>query len=154
MKTHLIRNREELTDWFTKLHIVKKDFYPITLQVFKGDKKHRNLSQNDLSHVWYREIAQQAEDRTPHEVKRECKLNYGVPILMADEHFREIYNKVVADHDYVTRLRMMDYLPVTSAMSVPQMTEYLETIHYTYTEAGYHIDVPQVTMIGEQDDKV
>lgn len=140
MKSYLIRNRDELAEWFSRIHIMKPDIYPLTLEVYKGEKRHRSLPQNNISHVWYREIAQQAGDRTPEEVRRECKLSCGVPILRTEsDEFRAMYDKVVKGHDYETKLLMMDYLPVTSLMSSEQMTEYLETVYYKYSQAGYFI---------------
>lgn len=141
MKTYLIKNEAELVDWFTKLHTMGDGFYPITLQVYKGDKKHRSLAANALSQVWYREIAKQSEDRTVQEVRRECKLNIGVPILRgSSEKFRAMYDNVVSGHDYETQLEMMDYLPVTSTMTVTQMSEYMESLYFTYSQAGFYLE--------------
>ena len=141
MKSHQINNRHELADWFTNMHLLKGDIYPITIEVYKGERKHRSLEANALSHVWYREIAKQAGDRTPEEVKRECKLTCGVPILRTEsEDFRKMYDKVVKGHDYETKLEVMDYLPLTSLMNKEQMSEYMDTIHYKYTNAGYQLD--------------
>ena len=138
MKTYLIKDRNMLAEWFSNIHIMKNDFYPITIQVFKGETKHRSLAANALSQVWYREIAKQAGDRTIEEVRRECKLTCGVPILRAEsETFRKMYDQVVRGHDYPTKLEVMDYLPVTSIMNKAQMAEYMESVHYKYTNAGY-----------------
>ena len=140
MKRYIIKSRQELTDWFSKISIMKGSIYPITLQVYKGEKKDRGLGANALVHIWYRDIAKQAEDRTPEEVERECKLTCGVPILRAEsEEFRAMYDQVVKSHDYPTKLVMMDYLPVTSTMDVAQMAEYMDTMHYKYTDAGYYL---------------
>jgi hypothetical protein len=144
MKTYLIKDESQLTDWFTKLHNMGDGFYPVTLQVYKGDTKHRSLEANALSQVWYRDIAQQAEDRTIQEVRRECKLNLGVPILRgSSEKFRELYDQVVAGHDYETQLEIMDMLPVTSTMTAAQMAEYMDSLHYTYTQAGFYLEVKE-----------
>ena len=140
MKTYLINNRHELSDWFSRIHILKSDFYPMTIQVFKGDKKHRSLEANALSQVWYREISTQAGDRTTQEVRRECKLNHGVPILRTDsKEFGQMIEQMLGNHDYETQLKMMDYISVTSLMTVPQMSEYLDAVFFTYTSAGFFI---------------
>jgi hypothetical protein len=142
MKTYLIKNEADLEDYFTKLQ--KKDSYPITIQAFKGESKHRSLEQSALVNIWYRDIAKQAEDRTTQEVTRECKLNLGVPILRGEsEKFREVYDRVVGDHDYETTLEMMDYLPVTSSMTVVQMTDYIDTLYHTYTDAGFYLETKE-----------
>ena len=119
------------------------DFYPITLQVYKGAKKHRSLLQNDLSHVWYRDIAKQSQHMTLDEVKRECKLTCGVPILRAENaEFNAMWTNVVKGHGYETRIEMMDYLPITSIMTTGQMADYLESVYHKYTQAGYHLEWP------------
>jgi hypothetical protein len=142
MKTYLIKDRIGLADWFAKINLMGDKFYPITIQVYKGDKKHRSLEANALSQVWYREIAQQSEGYTTNEVRRECKLLCGVPILRAeDQEFRDLYDQVVGGHDYETQLKMMDILPVTSSMTSEQMSEYLEDVRYTYTQEGFVLTV-------------
>lgn len=143
MKTYLIKDRIGLADWFAKINLMGDDFYPITLQVFKGDKKHRSLMQNDLSHVWYREIAKQSQHMTLDEVKRECKLTCGVPILRAENaEFNTMWCNVVKGHDYEARILMMEFLPVTSLMSAQQMSDYLIAMYYKYTGAGYYLEWP------------
>lgn len=142
MKTYLIEDREDLTDWFAKVHLMGEEFYPITIQVFKGAWKHRSLEASALSHVWYREISKQGKQQTAEEVKRECKLTCGVPILRAESPtFCAMYDKVVKGHDYPTKLEMMDFLPVTSLMNKEQMSDYLEAVQYKYTEQGFHLTV-------------
>ena len=50
-----------------------------------------------------------------------------------------MYDRVVKTHDYPTKLLMMDYLPVTSTMDVPQMAEYMDIVNYKYSDAGYFL---------------
>jgi hypothetical protein len=143
MKTYLIGSREALAEWFSNITLMGEDFYPITLQVFKGDKKHRSLQQNDLSHVWYRSIAKQSQHMSMDEVKRECKLTCGVPILRAEsEYFKRMWSTFIKGHDYEARIEMMDLLPVTSLMTPSQMADYLEAVYYKYNQAGYHLEWP------------
>lgn len=143
MKTYLIETRDELSAWFADIILMGDDFYPITLQVFKGDRKHRSLAQNDLSHMWYREIADQCGDQTPLEIKRYCKLNIGVPILMENEKFARKYSAIMNDVPYEYQLEAMDLLDVTSAMSTKQMTEYLEQMEYHFIPLGFQLTNPE-----------
>ncbi len=147
MKTYLIKNSEQLTDWFTHVHTLSDEIYPFTLQVFKGDRKHRSLEQNDLSHVWYREIANQGKQHTIDEVKRECKLTIGIPILRAiSDEFRatwDVFVKNNPDASYEERLKLMDMIDVTSIMTTKQMSEYLDNLYWKYTQAGYHLELPK-----------
>jgi hypothetical protein len=140
MKSFLIKNRHDLMEWFTKFHIMKPEkLYPFTLKMEKGDTM-RNLDQNALVNIWYRDIAKQAGDRSTQEVTRECKLTCGVPILRAEsEEFRAMYDKVMKNHDYETKLEIMDWLPVSSIMTQAQMTEYMDTIYHKYTAVGFQL---------------
>lgn len=114
--------------------------FPVTIEIHSA-KSTRSLDQNALSHVWYRTISSQSGDCTIEEVKRECKLTCGVPILRADsEEFRRLYDKVIKTHDYPTKLEMMDLLPVTRIMSVDQMQEYLDQVYRKYSQAGFFLE--------------
>lgn len=143
MKTYLIESRDEFSAWFADVIKMGDNFYPITLQVFKGNKKHRSLKQNDLVHMWYREIADQTEDSTPLDIKRYCKLNFGVPILLEDDDFRVKYNAVMDDIPYETQLEAMDLIDITSAMTTKQMGEYLDQMEYEFIPAGFQLTNPE-----------
>jgi len=113
---------------------------PFVVQVV-GPKRSRD--QNDLSHALYAQIAAQLEDQTVQEVRAECKLRYGVPILRAgSEEFRAQYDKVIKPHDYETKLAIMEWLPVTSLMSKEQFSEYLDTVIREYSKQGVSILMP------------
>jgi len=113
---------------------------PFVVQVL-GPK--RSLDQNAISHALYTQIAGQLEDQTVQEVRAECKLRYGVPILRAgSEEFRAQYDKVIKPHDYETKLAIMEWLPVTSLMSKEQFSEYLDTVIREYTKQGVSILMP------------
>jgi hypothetical protein len=97
----------------------------------------RSLSQNDLINAMYGDIAAHTEGEGIVDIRRRCKLHYGVPILRAhDAEFREIYDRVIKQHTYDDKLAMMDYLPVTSRMSKSQATEYIDTVQREYAEKG------------------
>jgi len=104
----------------------------------------RSISANALSHAWYNEIAVQMAD-TPESVKCECKLRFGVPILRAeDPDFREMYDTAIKNHlSYEQKLVAMRYLPVTSNMSKPQLSRYLEHMQMSYAQQGVIVDFPK-----------
>lgn len=104
----------------------------------------RSLDQNALSHAWYNEIAIQTAN-TPENVKCECKLRFGVPILRAeDPDFREMYDAAIRQRlTYEQKLVAMRYLPVTSNMTKPQLSRYLEHIQMSYAEQGVIVDFPE-----------
>jgi len=104
----------------------------------------RSLDQNALSHAWYNEIAQQVAD-TPENVKCECKLRFGVPILRAeDEDFREMYDTAIKHSlTYEQKLKAMRYLPVTSNMTKAQLSRYLQHVQMSYAEQGVIVEFPR-----------
>lgn len=113
---------------------------PFVVQVV-GPK--RSLDQNAISHALYAQIAGQLEDQTVQEVRAECKLRYGVPILRAgSEEFRAQYDKVIKPHDYPTKLAIMEWLPVTSLMSKEQFSEYLDCVIREFSKQGVSILMP------------
>ena len=66
---------------------------PFVVQVV-GEK--RSLPQNDLIYELYTVIAQQKEDESIADIRRECKLRIGVPILRAsNDQFRNLYDKAI-----------------------------------------------------------
>ncbi len=113
---------------------------PFCVQVV-GPK--RSLDQNAISHAIYAQIAGQLEDQTVQEVRAECKLRYGVPILRAgSDEFRAQYDKVIKPHDYPTKLAIMEWLPVTSLMDKAQFSEYLECVIREFSKQGVSIIMP------------
>lgn len=107
--------------------------------------KRRTDDQSALSHVWYGQIAAELRELSAHEVKRECKLCYGVPILRAEEpDFREKYDGMIKDRfSYEEKLVMMDFIPVTSLMNTDQLSRYLEAMQTAYAKRGVILEFPQ-----------
>lgn len=97
--------------------------------------RQRSLDQNSQAAVWYDQISTELREYTPAQVKAECKLRIGVPILRRDdEEFRQMYDRVVKPHDYETKLKIMEWMPVTSLMSTKQLSEYLEEMQRQYAD--------------------
>ena len=117
---------------------------PFVAQITAGRK--RSLAQNRLGRQWCNEIAEQLGDRTAEEVRAECKLTHGVPILRAEnDHFCEKYDKTVKPLPYETKLAIMAEpldMPVTRLMTTKQKTAYLDAIHRHYTEQGCKLTSP------------
>ena len=101
----------------------------------------RSMPQNNLWGAWYSLIGKQV-GQTPEEVKRECKLLWGVPILTAeDESFRRVWNAKFANDTYEQQLYMMRYLPVTSLLSKSQGMIYTETLQREYAKQSIILEV-------------
>ena len=93
---------------------------------------------------WAGQAASQLGDRTADEIQKEWKLTIGVPILRAeDTDFCAFYDRAIRPlPTYELKLAAMDYVPVTSIMTVPQMTKLMETIIRKCAEQGISLTVP------------
>jgi len=97
--------------------------------------KARSLDQNSISHTWYEQISRELREETPLGAKNFCKLHYGVPILRAEnEEFRAQYDAVLKPLSYDKKLLAMNFLPVTSLMTKPQLSQYLEAMQMAYAD--------------------
>jgi len=93
----------------------------------------RTLPQNALKSVWYKDIADFRGDVTAKDVERECKLNYGVPILRRDVATNWVYEQSLDKLPHEKKLIIMDRFAVTSIMSVKEKKEYLTCMQNDYT---------------------
>lgn len=108
----------------------QRKFLTVTAKV--GRK--RSLNQNDISHAWYAQVANELREDTALGVKRFCKLHFGVPILRAeDEEFRAAYDGAIKGSlSYEQKLAAMDILPVTSRMTTIQLKQYTDAMQEHY----------------------
>jgi hypothetical protein len=103
----------------------------------------RSLDQNALHWKWAGEAAAQLGDRTADEVQRTWKLEIGVPILRSeDDDFRAFYNVALLHRTYEEKIAAMKYVPVTSIMTVPQMTKFMDAVLRQCQEQGIALTVP------------
>jgi hypothetical protein len=118
---------------------------PFTCSITDG--KHRTTPQNKLQRLWMVEIATQLGDRTPENVRGECKLMFGVPLLRREnDAFRLGYDKHVKPLPYETKLALMQEpisLPVTSIMTTRQLTDYLDEVHRHFSQQGLILTNPE-----------
>lgn len=96
--------------------------------------KDRSLDQNAISHAWYEQVANELREGSALDVKCECKLVCGVPILRAeDNEFREFYDKAIRKAlTYEEKLSAMKFFPITSIMTVSQLSQYLVAVQAHY----------------------
>jgi len=142
MPTKIIREPEHIEAVATLLRGVNK--LPITVTWSQGDP--RSGQQNRLSHRWYADIARHRGDVTVQEVRAECKLIFGVPILRAEnEAFRLSYDGILKSHRYEAKLKAIEVfdLPVTRIMTKDQMVEYMSAIQRHWISAGAYLTDPE-----------
>ena len=108
----------------------------------KPAKNTRRLAQNNLQFQWYLDAESQG-DMTAQEYRAYCKAWFGVPILIAeDEAFRAVYDSVIRPLDYEQKLELMAPpidLPITSRMTVKQMSKYLDAVHAHFIGKGIQL---------------
>ena len=124
---------------------LKGQSFPFTINVIKGRK--RSVGQNRLQRKWMNEVADQLGDRTPEEVRGECKLTMGVPILRAENDiFCESYDRVVKPLTYEAKLAIMMEpldMPITRLMTTGQKTRYLDHVYRYWAERGLVLTMPE-----------
>lgn len=107
------------------------------LRVTLRTGKDRSLDQNAVTHAWYSQVAEELREDDTLGVKRYCKLTIGVPILRAeDPEFREMYDATFKKLTYPQKLKAMDFLDVTSIMSVKQLGAYMVEMQEHYLTRG------------------
>lgn len=104
----------------------------------------RSLDQNAISHVWYEQIARELKDDSALGWKCYCKLHHGIPILRTeDAEFKAFYDGGVKHFSYERKLEAMKFIPVTSIMTVPQLSDYLIAVQNDFFERGVRLEFPQ-----------
>ena len=103
----------------------------LTIKIVAG--KHRSLSLNALSHIWYAKVAKDEGEYDEEEVKCLCKYNKGLGILRGDDEDFNEYCVMVIDHlPYENKVLAMRYIPVTSMMNNEQMMRYMIAVQANY----------------------
>lgn len=107
--------------------------------------KARTLPQNNITHVWYEQIARELPEDSTLGWRCYCKLHHGVPILRAEDgDFRDMYDTVIKGRAYEEKLHVMKYLPVTSLMNRKQLSAYAEVVQADFYNRGVLLEFPEV----------
>lgn len=117
---------------------------PITVTWTQGAP--RSTAQNRLAQRWFTDIATQLGDQTHEDVRAECKLHFGVPILRAEnEAFRLSYDRVIKALPYEEKLAAIKAfdLPVTRLMNVKQMTAFMDEMQRHWSAQGVRLTDPE-----------
>jgi hypothetical protein len=113
---------------------------PILVTITDKQEK-RSHAINRLAHMWYSDCAEQGREYTQGQVKCMAKLKWGVPIMRKHEKFNTRwmdltqYKEIEQDDEmvlitpafptYEDQVELMEYLPVTSLMTNPEMSEFM-----------------------------
>lgn len=142
MPTKIIRDPEHINALSVILARVK---LPLTVTWTQGAL--RSNAQNSLAQRWFTDVANQLGDRTHEDVRAECKLRLGVPILRAENGaFRVSYDKILKPLTYEEKLAAIAAfdLPVTRLMTVKQMTAFMDEMHREWTAQGVVLTDPEI----------
>jgi hypothetical protein len=116
---------------------------PFTVAIVDGKKK--TNPQNNTVHMWYAEAAKHLGENDL-DVRAECKLIHGVPILRRDNiEFRADYDEFFRPLPHETKLRHFRLFDpkITSLMKSKQMTQYMEAMQRHYAEMGIYLTDPE-----------
>ena len=144
MPTKILRAPEHVALLAERLAARK---FPMTVTYTQGAS--RSDAQNNLSHIWYADIARQLGDQTTAEVRAECKVRHGVPILLAENGaFAESWGRVMGVLRYDDRVAAVQAfdLPVTRLMLTHQMRAYMDTVQREYAGQGVRLTDPTALM--------
>jgi hypothetical protein len=109
----------------------------------------RTIDQNALWHLIYDRIAQMTDMGDMDDVRRYCKLHFGVVIMRRDdEEFRSGWNKFFLHLSYEEKLHLMgpcalfgpDGFPVTRLLNRKQGIEYTDSIVAEFSQRGVFLD--------------
>lgn len=141
MPHRIIRTPSDLDAYVATLRALK---LPLTVQHKQGAD--RSLDQNHLQFLWANEFAAAMGDRTGEEVRLDWKLRHGVPILRAeDEGFRSTYDESLKGLPFERKVALMAYIPVTSLMTVKQMSAYLDAVQREAAQHGVRLTDPEAS---------
>ena len=127
-----------LLDGIDDLHDKGKD-----VRVTFGEwPKGRSMQANSVQWVWYSQIGKFTSTDTK-TVASECKIDFGLPILLADEEVGPILGHALRGFSRMTReqqIKFISVIQVTSIMSSKQHTQYRDAIVNYYNLHGLNIN--------------
>ena len=140
MTTRVCKSKMDVEDCCKLLQSRK---LPITVNIIQGNNK--SHEQDNLENMWHREAVEQLQDETAEQKRGYCKLSYGIPIMLENDEYREIYNRFVRPLNYEQKIELMmvpiDW-PVTRRMTTGQKKRYLDDVYDYYTSLGVQLTQP------------
>lgn len=141
MASRVLKSSDDLLPWFSDLG---KLSFPMTVSATEGAK--RTNPQNRTINMWYEEAAKALGDTTAEDVRAECKLQFGVPILRRDDAaFLLDYDTTFKPLPYAQKRDIFKALEpaITSKMLVKQLKEYMDKMQQHFAQAGITLTDPE-----------
>jgi hypothetical protein len=144
MTSRTIRTESELAGWGRFLACQP---LPFTVSYAKGIK--RSNQQSRTAEKWYQQIGSETGE-TQAEVKGQCKLMYGLPIMERDngawvEEWYPFYGPL----PHVMRAKLFQVLPLTSLLTTRQMAEFMDAVQKEYRGQGIELIDPEALRMGD-----
>ena len=122
-----IKARVKNTEQFAKFMNAALDMFEEKGAVNMTCNDLRSIDANATIRLCYKQIQQMSEGMTAKDVERQCKLNYGVPILRRDCEIQDyVFGDLERRYGYERMLKIMDMFAVTSTMNTKQCGEMIE----------------------------
>jgi hypothetical protein len=119
---------------------------PCTASLAKGIR--RSQQQSRTVEKWYAQIGDET-GQAPIEVKAECKLRYGLPIISTQNAaWVTEWAPLFEPFDYARRLKLFEVIPMTSKFTTRQMSEYMDAVQRVYRGMGIALIDPEAQKYG------
>jgi len=129
---HICRDSESLVALYARLGDMP---HPFTVTIEPGEHKGRTISQNGLFHAWMGQIAKVTVDE-PAEIKAACHIEWGIPILRADDAAYSDFIKAALGgrtRAEVVEILVKGYVPCSSLMTKAQLSRYMDAVWRAYS---------------------
>lgn len=138
-----LTTRRDFDEQVSKLLIDNRDksFY---VNITSKKKEKRSLSANAQQHVWYKQISE-FTDTDIKTCEAECKIDFGLPIVLADQEIGIIIDHALKNANFyrMTReqqVKFIQIISVTSLMNTQQHKQYRDNIEFYWNSNGLHIE--------------
>ena len=141
MPTKIIRNPAHIA---ALANMLAQRKLPLTVSWAQGAS--RADAQNRLAQRWFTDVARQLGDVTHNDVRADCKVSFGVPILCAEnDAFRAGWAATFGPLGYEGARKAVKALdvPVTRLMTVAQMTAFMTAVQDHWRGMGLYLTDPE-----------
>jgi hypothetical protein len=138
MPSRILKTPGDRAAW---VRFLESQEVPLTVSAVKGAK--RSNPQNATLHKWFSQIADEYGDTTA-AIKAECKLRFGLPIMEAERpewvaEWQPLYSPL----PYRAQIKLFECIPMTSKMTVKQMSAFMEAVQKEYRAQGIDLIDPE-----------
>lgn len=138
MTARILRTDGDRIAW---IRFLEAQTLPMTVSAEKGAK--RSLPQNRTAALWYGQISADTW-QSQAEVKAECKLRFGLPIMERDKpEWVAKWQPLYGPLPYAMKLRLFEAIPLTRLLSTRQMAEYMDAVQKEYRGQGIDLVDPE-----------